>query len=305
LLLLVAVVNGQCYSQPANNCTTSGLNCSLSSGFCSRFIAPQCNTSSATTCPGQFCGNASYFTNTQSCSKCADTCPQFVTNASCSGSSFCVWTGPSCYATPGPPAIPPCVTAQSQATCVAQDNCFWLAFTSTQCGVQNPPRAYCAPCNGTGGVPGVARSALVNNIASTCSWNAVAPFVDGYSVTINAAAQSATSCSALTAPNPAFDQTVINGGANQGLFLVSAAFSNSATITCVAPTAAPSSAPTTAAPSAAPTTGAPQAASPTAAPQAGQKNGTSPTPTAPTSVNPANALFPSLALMLVVFFVSY
>jgi len=239
LLVGASVVAGQlaCYSQPLTNCTTaqgSGLTCAPTTGSCYRAIGPNvtaCSTA-AMTCAGGSCATGTAIMDGTTCSTCADQCSTFSSNATCSVAPSCAWLAPLC----GPAAAMmtlPC-SATTSATCTALDNCFWLSVTTKNCGAAASTYSVCTPCNGT--FSSVAtRSALHNNVGKTCTWAQVSPFTYSFSLTINAASESATTCAAFTAPDPVADPAALTVASQTQLFGNPVPFTGAPTVTCTTP----------------------------------------------------------------------
>jgi len=231
-----SVVFGQgtfCFQQPLTNCSTSGIpGCSEQKEYCARKLtATACDTASATACTTAMCINGPSVIDGKTCSKCVDNCISKVDNATCFDASMdqCVWVPKACGGFVIPPR--PCAGTTS-AACTGEANCFWTSFNTNLCNVAKSGTGLCSPCNGT---YAAVRSALKNNIGKTCKWATTSTgfSTNAFTLSIGAAAQSATDCPAFTAADKAVDEAALTKAAADKLFSFGlAAIEGTPVITC-------------------------------------------------------------------------
>jgi len=232
-----SVVFGQgtfCFQQPLTNCSTSGIpGCAEQKERCTRRLgATACDTASATACTTAMCINGASVVDGKTCSKCVDNCGSKTDNATCFEAATmdqCVWVPKACGGFVFPPQ--PCSGASSTA-CTGEPGCFWTSFNTNLCNVAKSTPGFCSQCNGT---YAAVRSALKNNIGKTCKWATTSTgfSTNAFTLSIGAAAQSATECPAFTAADKAADEAALTKAAADKLFSSPlAAIEGTPVITC-------------------------------------------------------------------------
>lgn len=240
-----SVVVGQatvCNQLPSTNCSglpacekrTSGNTCSFLTDATLNITSP-CNTDSKTQC-GLGCTlpanpTAASIKSFKTCSTCTNTvCATLsASNETCIASIGCKFAAGGqdyCASTAVTPT--PCSGATS-ATCIAEENCYWLSVQRTACDMNVETVNYCTACNRsdlTLHAIGYRNtfSALKNK---KCTWAAADTSAGSdFSITVKAVDQN-PSCEKLTASmfssvTDIADRSKLGDAANNGLFGASA-----------------------------------------------------------------------------------
>jgi len=205
---------GPCLGVMWNDTACTAMNNCTSAAACGRMAPPgtaMCDytAQNASACTasggGNNCAYVQVGQNATTCmaiNYCSDTCIGMTTQANCNAGAACVWGANYCFPAAVPTPAAPC-SGTTQATCIGDSaGCFWMPVAETICGVASNPMfalytpAQCQPCNNNPNYNITQLSALAAQAGKTCTWPAMAPWVQGYSATVSAFAQS-SSCPAL------------------------------------------------------------------------------------------------------------